>query len=156
MGTIKNKTYAKNRKAYHDYEMVESYEAGMKLTGAQVKSIRAGTINLLGSYASIEDNGIFLKQCHISKPEHLGFSGNSFDENAHIALLLHKKEINEIHKEVQSNGISLIITEVYQREGTGVIKCKLNVAKGKKDYDKRETLKRKQADIDTKRQMKDY
>jgi SsrA-binding protein len=136
--------------------MLESYEAGMKLTGAQVKSIRAGTINLLGSYASIEDGQVFLKQCHISKPNNLGYNGKFFDENANIPLLLNKKEINDIYKEVQNNGISLIITEVYQREGTGSIKCKLNVAKGKRDYDKRETLKRKAQEMDTKRALKDY
>jgi len=156
MGTIKNQTYSKNRKAYHDYEMLESYEAGMKLTGAQVKSIRNGNVNLLGSYATVQDDGVFLKQCHISKPDHLGFSGRSFDENAYIPLLLHKKEIVDILKEVQEKSKTLIVTEIYQREGTGTIKCKLNVAKGKRDWDKRETLKRKQADIDSKRAMKDY
>jgi SsrA-binding protein len=156
MGTIKNKTYVKNRKSYHDYEMLSSYEAGMKLTGAQVKSIRNGNINLLGSYASIEEDGVFLKQCHISKPDHIGYNGRSFDEKASIPLLLHKSEIQKILKEVQEKSKTLIVTEVYQREGTGTIKCKLNIAKGKRDYDKREALKRKQADIDSKRQMKDY
>jgi len=156
MGTIKNKTYAKNRKAYHDYEMIEFYEAGMKLTGPQVKSIRAGTINLLGSYAMIDEDGIFLKQCHISKPDHLGYNGNSFDEDAVIPLLLHKSEIQKILKEVQEKSKTLIVTEVYQREGTGTIKCKLNVARGKRDYDKRETLKRKAQEMDAKREMKNY
>jgi len=156
MGTIKNKTYAKNRKAYHDYEMIEFYEAGMKLTGPQVKSIRAGTINLLGSYAMIDEDGIFLKQCHISKPDHLGYNRNSFNEDAVIPLLLHKSEIQKILKEVQEKSKTLIVTEVYQREGTGTIKCKLNVARGKRDYDKRETLKRKAQEMDAKREMKNY
>jgi len=156
MGTIKNKTYVKNRKAFHDYEMLENFEAGISLTGAEVKSVRDGNINLLGSYVFIEGNSVILKQCHISKPDHLGYNGKSFNETRHRNLLLHKKEIQKIHKIVKEKGISLIVTDVYQREGTGTIKCKLNVAKGKRDYDKRETLKRKQADIDTKRQIKDY
>jgi SsrA-binding protein len=152
-----NKQYARNKKAYHDYEMIESYEAGMKLSGAQVKSIRASTVNLLGSYASVEDNNqIVLKQIHISRPDHLGYMGKSFNETEPVVLLLNKKEIKEIHKMVKEPGISLIVTEIYQRENTKTIKCKLNVAKGKRDYDKRESLKRKQADIDTKRQMKNY
>jgi len=156
MGTVKNKTYAKNRKAYYDYEMLQSFEAGMKLTGPQVKSIRAGTINLLGSYVSIEDNKVLFKQCHISKPNNLGYNGISFDENAIIPLLLHKSEIQKILKEVQEKSKTLIVTEVYQREGTGTIKCKLNVARGKRDYDKRETLKRKAQEMDAKREMKNY
>ena len=153
-----NKTYSKNRKSYHDYEMMESYEAGMKLSGAQVKSIRASTVSLLGSYASVDGNQIILKQCHISRPDHLGIEAKGFDEHAYIALLLSKKQIRDIHKAVKEKGVSLIVTEIYQRDDTKVIKCKLNVAKGKRDYDKRETLKRKQADIDTKRQIrnKDY
>jgi len=149
------KQYTKNRKAYHDYEMIESFEAGMSLTGAEVKSIRAGHINLQGSYAHIEGNKVILKQCHISKPDHIGYNGKSFAEERERPLLLKKSEIQKIHKMVQEKGLSLIITEVYQRENTSTIKCKLNVAKGKRDYDKRETLKRKQADIDTKRQMKE-
>ena len=151
-----NTTYSKNKKAYHDYEIIESYEAGLKLSGAQVKSVRASTVNLLGSYASIEGNQIILKQCHISRPDHLGYMNKGFDETAHIALLLSKKEIKDIHKMVKEKGISLIVTEIYQRENTKKIKCKLNVAKGKRDYDKRESLKRKQANIDSAREMKNY
>jgi SsrA-binding protein len=153
-----NKTYSKNRKAYNDYTMVESFEAGMKLSGAQVKSIRASTVNLLGSYASVENNGkqIFLKQCHISRPDHLGAEAKGFDEHAYIPLLLSKKQIRDIHKMVKEKGTSLIVTEIYQRDDTKVIKCKLNVAKGKRDYDKRETLKRKSQEMDTKRALKDY
>jgi len=151
-----NKTYSKNRKAYHNFEMIESFEAGMKLSGAQVKSIRASTVSLLGAYASVEGKQIVLKQCHISRPDHLGSQANGFDEDAHISLLLSKKQVQTIHKAVKEKGISLIVTEIYQRDDTKVIKCKLNIAKGKRDFDKRETLKRKQSDIDTARQMKNY
>jgi len=152
-----NVTYSKNRKAYHDYDMIESYEAGMKLSGAQVKSIRASTVNLLGSYASVEDgNKVILKQCHISRPDHLGYMSKGFDETADIILLLSKKEIKEIHKMVQTPGLTLIVTEIYQRDNTKKIKCKLNVAKGKRDYDKRESLKRKAQEMDAKRAMKNY
>jgi SsrA-binding protein len=156
MGTIKNKTYSKNRKAYHDYEMIKSYEAGMRLTGPQVKSIRASTINLLGSYASVEDGQVFLKQCHISKPNNLGYNGNFFDENANIPLLLNKKEINDIYKAIKERGITLIPLAIYQRENTKSIKIEIALAKGKRDYDKRQALKNKQASIDTSRELKKY
>jgi len=152
-----NKTFAKNRKSYHDYTMIESFEAGMSLTGAEVKSIRAGHINLLGSYVSIEGNIVTLKQCNISRPENLNtWSINGFDELREKKLLLNKREIKKIHNMVKEKTFTIIVTEVYQRDGTSTIKCKLNVAKGKKNYDKRNDLKNKQADIDTARQMKDY
>jgi len=154
MGKIQNKTYTKNRKAYHDYEMIESIEAGISLTGPEVKAVRNGQVNLLGSFVFIEDNKVILKQCHISRPDHIG--NKPHEEERPRNLLLHKSEIQKLHKMVQAKGLTLIVTEIYQREGTGSIKCKLNVAKGKRDFDKREILKRKQADIDTKRQMKEY
>lgn len=153
---IQNKTYAKNRKAYHDYEMLESLEAGISLTGPEVKSVRNSQINLLGSFVFIEGGVIQLKQCHISRPDHLSYCAKSFEEERSRNLLLHKSEIQKLRKMVQEKGITLIVSEVYQRDGTSTIKCKLNIAKGKREFDKRETIKRKQADVDAKRAMKDY
>lgn len=151
---MNNITYTKNKKAYHDYEMLDSIEAGISLKGSEVKSIRKGQVNLLGSFVYIEGNKIILKQCHISRPDHIGKV--SHEEERPKPLLLNKSEIKKLHKEVQIEGLTLIVTEIYQREGTKNIKCKLNIAKGKKNYDKRKVLKEKQADIDVKRQIKDY
>jgi len=149
-----NKTYSKNKKAYHDFTMLETFEAGISLTGPEVKSVRASTINLKGSYVSIQDDKIALKGFHISRPSHLG--NKSHDETRDKFLLLTKKEIKKIRKAVKETGVTLIVTEIYQREGTKKIKVKLNIAKGNKSYDKRAILKEKQLDRDTKRQTKDY
>ena len=148
------KQYAKNKKAYHDYEIIESIEVGIKLTGPEVKSVRNSQINLLGSYASIEGTIVLLKQCHISRPDHIG--GKAFDELRQRPLLLHKSEILKLHNKVKEKGLSLAVTEVYQRDGCGTIKCKLNLVKGKRDYDKRQDLKAKAQAMDTKRALKDY
>jgi len=152
-----NKVYSKNRKSYHDFEMIESLEVGICLTGPEVKAVREGRINLLGSYVSIKGNTVILKQCHISRPDNINnYAIRDFDELRERRLLMHKKEIAKFHKKVKENKFTLIVTEVYQREGTGVIKCKLNLAKGKSYSDKRQSLKEKQAKIDTARHLKDY
>lgn len=148
------KTYHKNRKAHHDYEILETYEAGVSLTGAEVKAVRNSQINLLGSFISIEDNKIQLKQCTISRPEYLGYESKSFDETRIKFLLLNKKEISKIYKEVQNPGYSIIPLEVYQREGTGSIKIKIAVCKGKSYRDKRNVLKEKTQKIEMDRVIK--
>lgn len=141
--------YSKNKKAYHDYEILDTYEAGISLTGAEVKAVRASQINLLGSFISIEGNKVQLKQCTISRPDHLGYENRNFDETRIKFLLLNKKEIAKIYKEVQNPGYSIIPLEIYQREGTGTIKAKIAVCKGKSHKDKRQVLKEK----DQKREM---
>jgi len=151
-----NKDYAKNKKAFFDYEMLETYEAGISLSSSEVKSIREWKVTLLGSYASVDGNSIILKQCSISKPDNITYNSNEHSENRHKKLLLNKKEIEKIKKRVSEKGISLIVTKIYQRDNTKFIKCTLNVAKGKRNYDKRETIKRRESDIDTARQLKDY
>jgi len=150
------KSYSKNRKARHDYSFIKTYEAGMKLSGAQVKSVRAGTISLLGSYISIEQNRVILKQVTISEPPNLGYMSNSFDEKAEIYLLLNKKEISEMLKLVQERGISIIPLEVHQPKDTKTIKVKIAVAKGKRDYDKRNDLKEKTQKRDVEISLKGY
>ena len=143
------KLYNKNRKAYHDYEILDTYEAGISLTGAEVKAVRSSHINLLGSFISIENNKVQLKQCTISRPDHLGYENKNYDETRIKFLLLNKKEIAKMYKEVQNPGYSIIPLEVYQREGTGSIKVKIAICKGKSHRDKRQVLKEK----DQKREM---
>jgi len=138
--------YAKNKKAFYDYEFSESFEAGIILKGNEVKSIRDGRINLKGSWVSIENNEVILKNCYISKYES-SVSFETYDELRNRKLLLHKKEINKIINIVNKTGYTLIITEIYQRKGK-TIKAKLMIGKGKKDYDKRRILKNKQIKMD--------
>ena len=146
------KVYIKNKKAYYDYEFIEDYEAGMVLTGAEVKSIVNSKGDLKGSWVTIKNNEVYLKNFYIAKYENIGYEKHN--ETRDKKLLLHKKEIRKLKQKIKEKGITLIVTEIYQREGTKKIKAKLRLAKGKKNYDKRETLKRKQQEIEAKRELK--
>ncbi len=149
-----NKQYSKNKKAYHDYEILETIEVGLSLNGLEVKSIRKSNIQLKGSYCSIKENKMFLEGAHISKPKI--HEREFFDENRNIPLLINKNQLKHFQEEIKNNGITLVLLSVYQRENTKKIKAELALVKGKREFDKRETLKRRQADIDTKREMKNY
>ena len=149
------KTYSKNRKAFHDFIIEDTFEAGLSLTGPEVKSIRAGNVSLKGSYISVTPKKAVLKQVNITKPDNLdGYSNISFIENREIPLLLQKKEILKLFNEVKQERYSIIPLEIYQRENTKYIKIKIALAKGKREYDKRHSLKEKQAKIDTNRALK--
>ena len=149
-----NKVYSKNKKAYHDYEIIEKLEAGLSLTGPEVKSVRKSNVQLKGSYVIIKDNQIKLVGAHISRPDHIG--NKPFDEMRDRSLLIHKAQFKKLHAKVQEKGLTLVALNIYQREDTPVIKIEIALVKGKANHDKRAALKEKQADIDTKRQMKDY
>ncbi len=148
------KIFSKNKKAFHDYNIVETIEAGLVLTGSEVKSIRASNIQLLGSYVILKDNHLTLTGCHISKPSNIGKT--SFDEVRDRTLLVSKKQKNYLFSKVQEKTFSLVILEVYQPDNSKNIKAKLALVKGKKDYDKRKDLKEKQLDRDAKRDMKNH
>jgi len=148
-------TFAKNKKARHEYEYIDSYEAGISLMGPEVKSIREGRVNLKGSYISIDNGNAILKQCHINRPEHLdGFT--KFEETRPRQLLLHKKEIQKLQKYIEVDGLTLIADSVYSKAGNSYFKVSLKVAKGLKHYDKRAKMKSKSQDMEAKRAMKDY
>lgn len=146
--------FSKNRKASHDYHLNEFFVAGMVLEGPEVKSIRNGNISLKESYVKIEDGEAFLMQAHITKPEYV--THTHFDEVRKRKLLLTKKEINKLHKETQEQGVTIIAIKVFQPDTTNSIKIEIALATGKRDWDKRNSLKEKQQNIDTARQMKDY
>lgn len=146
--------YNKNRKAVHDYHLMDMYTAGMVLEGPEVKAIRDDRISLKEAYVKIEGAEAFLMQSHISKPEN--FAYGDFNEVRPRKLLLTKKEINELYKATQENGITIVPLKIYQPDGTNTIKLDIAVAKGKRAWDKRHDLKTKQANIDTARQLKDY
>ncbi len=138
----KGKTVAKNRKAWHDYFIEDSMEAGIVLKGTEVKSIRQGRINLKDSFASIDDGEIFVNNMHISPYE----QGNIYnvDPTRKRKLLLHKREIMKLLGYVQQKGYSLIPLSVYITRGK--VKVELGVAKGKKLYDKRADIAKRDAE----------
>jgi len=133
------KTLASNRKAFHDYFVEERFEAGIELFGTEVKSIRAGTVNLKDSYLNIREGELFAKGIHISPYE----KGNIFNRDPlrECKLLMHKKEILKLRALAERDGYTLIPLSLYLKRGR--VKVEVGVCRGKKLYDKREsTLKR--------------
>jgi SsrA-binding protein len=139
-----------NKKARFDYEILDTYEAGIALTGTEIKSIRAGKANLKDSYGVIRKNEIYLLNMHISHYE----QGNIFnhDETRTRKLLLHKKEIYKIRDMLEQQGLTLVPIKLYFKGNKA--KILLGIAKGKKLYDKRESIKERQNLIDIKRELK--
>lgn len=136
---------AVNRKARHDYHIEETYEAGIVLTGTEIKSIRAGRVNIRDSYARVENGEVFLLNAHISPYE----QGNRYNHDPlrPRKLLLNKREIRQLHSKTQEKGLTLIPLRIYLKNGRA--KLELAVARGKKLYDKREDI----AARDAKREM---
>jgi len=126
-----------NRKARFDYEILEEYEAGIVLTGTEIKSVRNGQVNLKDSYAIIRGNEIFLLNTHISRYE----EGNIFnhDETRTRKLLLHKKEILKLDEKIKLQGLTLVPLKLYFKKNKA--KVLIGLVRGKKNYDKRETMK---------------
>ncbi|MEC4891002.1 MAG: SsrA-binding protein SmpB [Nitrospira sp.] len=145
------KVIATNRKAYHDYFIEEKYEAGIVLRGTEVKSLREGRVNLQESYASVHEGEVFLHHCHISPYSH----GNimNHDPLRVRKLLLHKKEINKLLGKTQQKGLTLIPLRLYFSK-RGQVKVELGLAKGKKLYDRRESLKTREAGREMERAIK--
>ena len=140
----------KNRKAYHDYEVIETIEAGIVLQGTEVKSCINQNVSLQDGYAQIQDNEMWLHNVHINPFEQGSY--NNHDPYRKRKLLLHKKEIQKLQREVQQKGVTLIPLSLYTTRGK--IKVSLGLCKGKNKGDKRETLKKKQADRDMGQLMK--
>jgi SsrA-binding protein len=146
-----HKVVATNRKAYHDYFIEEKLEAGVMLRGTEVKSLRDGRVNLQDSYASVDDGEVFLHHCHISPYSH----GNIMNHDPLRArkLLLHRKEINKLIGKTQQKGLTLIPLRIYFSK-QGKAKVELALAKGKKQYDRRETIKAREAGREVERAIK--
>jgi SsrA-binding protein len=144
------KLFATNKKAFHDYFILEKLEAGIVLVGTEVKSIREARINLKDSYAMIKQGEAFLLNCHISPYSH----GNrqNHDPTRTRKLLLHQKEIRKMIGKTQEKGLTLVPLRVYLRRGR--IKVELGVARGKKLHDKRETERRKEMDQEARAAMR--
>ena len=150
MNSDKGTPVIQNKKAYHDYFVLEEYEAGIELFGTEVKSIRQGKVNLKDSWCNIVDGEIFANGMHISPYEH----GNIFNRDPLRVkrLLMHKREINRLYGMVKQEGLSLIPLSVYFVKGRA--KMKVGLCKGKKLYDKRETAAKKAAQRDIERGMR--
>ncbi|HXN07084.1 MAG TPA: SsrA-binding protein SmpB [Nitrospiria bacterium] len=140
-----------NKKAYHDFFVDETYEAGICLTGTEVKSVRLGQANLKESFARVENNEVFLYQCHINPYAH-GNRANP-DPVRVRKLLLHKKEIARLTGLTQQKGHTLIPLKMYFKNGRA--KVELGVARGKKNYDKREDIKSREAKRELEKVFKD-
>lgn len=151
MASEKGKVLASNRKARHDFFIEDTLEVGIVLTGTEVKSIRLGKLNLKDSYALVEDGEIFLLNMHISPYE----QGNIYntDPVRKRKLLLHKREIAKLIGLIQQKGYSLIPLSVYLKRGK--VKIQLAVAIGKKNYDKRHEIAKKDAERRMKQHLSD-
>ncbi|MDD7358562.1 MAG: SsrA-binding protein SmpB [Eubacterium coprostanoligenes] len=146
-----NNTVATNKKAYHDYFVLEKYEAGIELFGTEIKSIRAGRVNLKDSFCSVDDGEMFVIGMHISPYE----MGNRFNRDPlrKKKLLLHKKEIMKLYGESQQQGLSIIPLELYIKNGRA--KLSIGLCKGKKLYDKRAVQAKKDANRTIEREFKE-
>ena len=144
------KIAAQNRKAYHDYFVEDKYEAGIELFGTEVKSIRAGTLNLKDSYYKNKNGEIYLHGMHISPYEH----GNIFNKDPvrPRRLLMHKREIRKLQALVQQDGMALVPLSVYFKNA--LVKVEVGVCKGKKNYDKRDAAAKRDAKREMDRAMK--
>ena len=136
------KDAASNRNAAHNYFLLEKFEAGIILTGTEVKSVRAGKANLKDSYGLVKDNELWLLNCHISPYEHGSYSNHAALRTR--KLLMHRDEIRKLMGKTQQKGLTLIPTRMYFKGGK--VKVELALAKGKQLWDKRETERRRTAD----------
>ncbi|MTV82455.1 SsrA-binding protein SmpB [Lactobacillus sp. CRM56-3] len=143
---------AQNKKARHDYTILNTYEAGIALTGTEIKSIRERRVNLTDGFAQIRNGEAWLMNIHISEYT----QGNRFNHDPlrNRKLLLHKKEITRLQNETQDKGITIVPLRIYIKNGFA--KVLLGVAKGKHEYDKRETLKRRDQKRQIERVLKHY
>ena len=144
------KIVAQNKKAYHDYFILDTYEAGIELQGTEIKSIRKGSVNLKDSFIRIRNDEAFIDNMHIAPYE----QGNRFNHEPlrQRKLLLHKKEIKNLQKELKEIGLTIVPTKLYFN--TSKLKVEIALARGKKLYDKRQDLKEKDSKRDIEKALK--
>ncbi|MCR4941734.1 MAG: SsrA-binding protein SmpB [Campylobacter sp.] len=148
------KDLAKNKKAFHDFIILESFEAGIVLKGSEVKALRAGRANLKDSFVRIIKGEIFLLNAHIS---HLETTHSVFrpDERAPRKLLMHKKQIDKLFGSVSKDGLTIVATSLYLND-KNIVKARIALAKGKNLHDKREAIKKRDADKEARAALKNY
>ena len=141
---------AENRKAFHDFHLLETFEAGLVLLGTEVKAIREGRVNLRDSYARVEGDEVFLYNVNISSYSHRGYADH--EALRRRKLLLHRDEIRKLIGKTVVKGMTLVPVRLYFKNGR--VKVAVSLAKGKKEYDKRETVKRREVDRETRAAVK--
>lgn len=144
-------TLANNKHALFNYTLLEEFEAGIILSGQEVKAAKLGQINLKGSYVSIEGEEAWLKNCHISRYKLAG-PDSSYDPTRKRKLLLNKKEIQKLSFKVKNEGLTIVPTSIYTK-GT-LLKVKIALSRGKKKFDKRELIKKRETDRKISRMIK--
>jgi len=144
------RTVATNRKAFHDYFVQETFEAGIALTGTEIKSVRAGALNLRDAYAQVRGGELWLENVHISPYE----QGNRFNVDPYRTrkLLMHRKEINRLMGRAQEKGLTIVPLRVYLKKNRA--KVEIALVKGKRQYDKRETISQRDAAREIERALK--
>ena len=148
----KEKTVATNRKARHDYFIDETHETGIVLTGTEIKSVRAGRVNLRDSYAQVKDGELWLIDTHIAPYKQAGRS--SHEPKRPRKLLMHRREINRLQGKVQEKGYTIVPLRLYFRNDKWV-KVEIGLAHGKRLYDKREAIRKRDAQRETERALAD-
>jgi SsrA-binding protein len=141
---------AENRKARHDYHILETWEAGVALLGTEVKSIREGRVNLRDSYARVDKGEVWLLNVHISPYSHRGYAQHA--ELRQRKLLLHRHEIRKLSGQTTEKGLTLVPLELYMKGGR--VKVALALARGKQAHDKRETIRRRETERETRAAIK--
>jgi SsrA-binding protein len=145
------KNIAENRKAHHDYHLLETFEAGMALLGTEVKSIREGGVNLRDSFARIEGGEVWVYNVHIASYSNRGYSDH--EPLRRRKLLLHRQEIRKLVGKTTERGMTLVPVRMYFKDGR--VKMAISLAKGKKSHDKRETIKRRETERETRAAVKE-
>lgn len=148
---LNNRQIVFNRRALHNYELHETYEAGIVLKGTEVKSIRHGRISIKEAYASFEGTELYVHNMHIAEYDHRGYSQH--DPMRDRKLLLHKYELRKLYGAVTQKGLTLVPIKVYLKKGK--VKIELALCKGKKTHDKREELRKKDMEREIQREMKE-
>ena len=148
---LAQKSIAENRKAFHDYHIIETFEAGVALLGTEVKAIREGNVNLRDSYARIDGAEVWLYNVHIKPYSHRGYADH--EPTRKRKLLLHRQEIRKLIGRTVERGMTLVPTRMYFKNGH--VKVALGLAKGKQEHDKRETIKKREADRETRAAVKE-
>ncbi|MBU1119366.1 SsrA-binding protein SmpB [Patescibacteria group bacterium] len=143
--------YAKNKRARYDYEILETYEAGLMLTGQEVKSVRDKTVSLKGSFVTLKGNEAYLTNAHISPYKHAG-KLKAYDPTRSRKLLLHKHELNSLIGKLKQKGLTLVPLLLYNKNSR--IKLSFGLGKGKKKFDKRDSIKKRDVERKIQRMMR--
>jgi SsrA-binding protein len=146
-----DKLIADNRKASHDYYILETFEAGVVLLGTEVKAIREGRVNLRDSFGRVEGGEVWIYNVHISPYSHRGYAHH--EPTRRRKLLLHRQEIRKLIGKTVERGMTLVPTRMYFKDGR--VKLAIGLAKGKKTHDKRETIRRREAERETRAAIKE-